>query len=119
MTLKDIGIEMVGQDNRATQYPLFVIQEDGLRPSAPWEDYDSVDISEDGEEGHYKIEPVFDLRAGVFFTTKACQQHIDENDYHYTNPRVYAISAWRNPEMQAVQQHLIVASGKKLPSQYA
>lgn len=55
---------------------------------------------------------------GVFFTAKACQQHIDENYYHYENPQVYGIAAWRNPEMVAIMQHLIALSGKELPSHY-
>jgi hypothetical protein len=59
-----------------------------------------------------------DLRAGVFFTAKACQEHIIENHYHYTNPQVYGIGAWRNPEMQQIMLHLIEKAGKEVPSHY-
>ena len=54
----------------------------------------------------YSTIDVFNLRAGVFFTEKACQEHIDQNDYHYNKPRVFAVSAWRNYEMQEVMQHI-------------
>lgn len=57
-------------------------------------------------------EESFDLRAGVFFTAKACQEHIDANHYHYDNPRVYGIGSWRNFEMQKVQRFLSSLGGK-------
>lgn len=67
---------------------------------------------------HYRIERTFDLRAGVFLTAKACNEHIQANAYHYDNPKSFGISAWRNPEMQAVMQMLIFLSGNDVPSQY-
>lgn len=51
---------------------------------------------------HYEKADEFSLDAGVFLTEKACEEHIASNLYHYNNPRSYAISAYRNPEMQFV-----------------
>lgn len=67
----------------------------------------------------YKLEEDYDLNAGAFLTQAACQDHINQNHYHYHNPRPFAWSAWRNPEMIAVMQHLITASGNELPNHYA
>lgn len=148
MSLLDTGMEMAVQDNRSTQYPLFVIQQDTRIWADQGNDYDERERKEDTEEywlcdacqklyeagddmiddchdcdeeayDHYKIEQEFVIgTAGVFFTAKACQQHIDENNYHYRNPQVYSIAAWRNPEMVEVMQSLIIGAGHELPSHY-
>src|SRR5882672_2352472 len=67
---------------------------------------------EDEAFDYFKYEEHLEVElAGTFFTAKACQDHIDANSYHYHNPRVYGISSWRNPEMFAVQKHLIGLGG--------
>ena len=38
----------------------------------------------------------------VFFTEKACRQHIEENKHHYRNPMDYLNFAFRNPEMETL-----------------
>ena len=35
-----------------------------------------------------------------FLTKRACKQHIEQNDYHYTKPHTYAMTAWRSPEYE-------------------
>jgi hypothetical protein len=35
-----------------------------------------------------------------FITKKACEIHIAQNYYHYTNPKVYTSHAFRNPELE-------------------
>lgn len=134
-TLKEIGREMMIQDNRATSRPLFVIQVDTKRYVHPSDDWDGKERKEEIPEGNlcepclklcesgeefsddcedcdddsfhfFKNEKEFDLHAGVFFTAKACDAHIAANSYHYNNPRSYAISVWRNPEMEAVMDFL-------------
>lgn len=146
--IDEIGKEMAVQDNRATQYPLFVVISDIERAvpdgcgESKRKDLDAIDsdllcedcskkYNEDKDLPEHCIycdddcfwncevsqEP--DLRAGVFFTAKACQEHIDLNSYHYKNPKVYGIGAWRNPEMVAVMSDLIMNhAGKELPSHY-
>lgn len=146
--LINTGTVMAAQDNLATQYPLWVIQQDVRVWVEEGMDYDERERLEDvkeywlcdrcqkkhdaGEElpadclecdepayDHYKLEPQFVIsHAGVFFTQQGCQNHIDANSYHYRNPRPYAVAAWRNPEMVAVMQHLIINSGEQLPSHY-
>lgn len=136
--LIEIGVKMNTQDNRSTAYPLFVIQslnkvysENGCE-SERNEDIDDnelcksckelydneKDLPEQCEECDscgfhwFDNEYEFDLRAGVFFTEQACEEHIKANDYHYTKPRSYAIGAWRNEEMQEVMR-IISSLGSK------
>ena len=140
--LKKIGSEMNTQDNRSTQFPLFVIQvlkkvykENGNETERRDIDYiDTNDLCENCARNYDKggdfpdvcdecpsslfisfdEEWQFDLRPGVFFTAKACEDHIAQNDYHYDKEiRSYAIGAWRNPEMQSVMQALSVFGSKK------
>lgn len=147
-TLEEIGKEMATQNNRATQFPLFIIMEDVERavPDGNGEkrrkDSDSPDFykgmcatcakkhEDDGTQPDYceecdpdcfwdcEISQEPNLNAGVFFTAKACQEHIDENNYHYNNPKVYGIGAWRNEEMQQVMFNLIKNAGQEVPSHY-
>lgn len=147
MNISDIGKEMVTQSNRSTQYPLFVIQAEKRVWVAPGQDYDerqrAEDLNEfylcesceklhDSEEelpdeceacdeeafDHFRIEHYYDLAPGVFFTAKACDEHIASNHYHYRNPRSYGISAWRNYEMQEVMRHIIGEHTSEIPSHY-
>lgn len=145
MTIKDIGHEMAKQDNRATQYPMFVVYHmveravpDGCGESRRKEELEEEWLCEDCLKLYHKdkelpdfcyncdsecfwnceteLEP--DLQAGVFFTAKACQEHIDANHYHYNEPVVYGIGSWRNPEMQAVQKHLLEQAEETIPNHY-
>lgn len=50
----------------------------------------------------------------TFLTAKACQEHIDKNHYHYSEPSVYLNHAWRNPEMELVSTFLCGLVGKKM-----
>ena len=142
-TIKSIGEEMNRQDNRATQFPLYVVQE--TKEVITHEDFADyyICVDEEGQkmdeeslcedcEGEdelrspcvgcgfsrrvpVKEEEVFALRAGVFLTAKACEEHIESNKYHYSKPRSYAISAWRNYEMQAIMQFLSSQAGQVAP----
>lgn len=135
--IEDIGVEMAAQSNRHTQFPMFAIQVDVKRYVDSRMGYDGSERSEDGicdicadldderptecddcEWVYYQIEQQFELEPGIFFTAKACQEHIDANHYHYSNPKVYGVGAWRNPELQAVQQHLLALAGKEIPNHY-
>jgi hypothetical protein len=137
--IKAIGEEMNRQDNRATQYPLYVVQE--TKEEVTHEDFSDYEIcvNVDGEkmdeeslcedcESAFELknpcvgcgfkqrlpvkeERVFALRAGVFLTAKACDEHIAANRHHYTDPKSYAISAWRNEEMQNVMRFVSSQGG--------
>lgn len=59
----------------------------------------------------YSWEYIYDNH---FLTAKACQEHIDKNDYHYNQPVTYLNHAWRNPEMELVSEFLCGLVGKKM-----
>lgn len=133
MELVEIGQAMNAQDPRGTAFPLFVVEHKIRRYVAYADDYDVAERKEEPEKSdlcfdcqntenelpeecenceigafnYYKTEREIDTRAGVFFTAEACDNHIAANNYHYgENARSYAISAWRNPEMQTVLNYL-------------
>lgn len=85
------------------------------------ESVDDIDLG-DWRKVDYDIEYVMSDRAGVFFTEAACELHIRQNLHHYTKPRSYVISAWRNPEMVATMQMILnltsEAAGLDMPSCY-
>jgi hypothetical protein len=163
MDLLETSKLMREQNNRGTQYPLFIIQQevetitgDGRgdrkiywngdsQESITAEQYEVLEDAEiedepceavskvleevgleelsdfdpsDWERLEVKDEYVFADNAGFFFTEKACHDHIESNHYHYSKPRSYVISAWRNPEMVAVMQSIIKLTGDDIPSCY-
>lgn len=133
------------QDNRSTQYPLFVIQvQEKVYGDSSWctekernGDNDGelceacTQLDEDGEElpddcqkcdrdcfNWFNWKDDYDLNAGVFLTAEACERHIKMNHYHYCEPKSFGISAWRNPEMQDLIKILFTIMGKEIPSHY-
>lgn len=174
MDLLETSKLMREQDNRSTQYPLFVVHEkiertvaDGRGDKSVYIHYDGGDYSEISVEQYdileeeysnfngynseefesteeaakvmeeLRIESIEDFnpdewekieisvewemsdRAGFFFTEKACHEHIEQNNYHYTQPRSYVISAWRNPEIVATMHMILKLTGEEIPSHYA
>lgn len=132
-TLREIGKEMLTQDERGTANVLFAIEVDVKRYGHPdWCDQTERNENYEGEicEGCMKLEEkdcalpeTCDLcpeaafvwfrierelhhDGNIFFTAKACDEHIRLNKHHYSNPKSFGISAWRNPEMEAVIKHL-------------
>ena len=124
-----IGELIRTQDNRATSDPLFIVQEKrriyGMDPDY-CEDYDWM--SEDHEAVANEIE-----RAGldalddkgveikgwekayyvdqwefvtVCFTEQGCEDYIEANGHNLNEPRIYAVSAYRNREMIAIREFL-------------
>jgi hypothetical protein len=59
----------------------------------------------DYREVYYNIEDM-PVDGQVYFTEKAAQAHIEANGYHYNEPFVYVVSAWRNPELQTIMQFM-------------
>ena len=127
--LKELGKKMNAQDNRATQFPMFVVKqkvkqylnEDYCSECERREEYNGslcdkcqklVDNDEELPERcddcpsdvfdwfEWKDKIVEDC--GAFFTAEEAQEHINMNSYHYTEPFVYGIPSWRNYEMQKV-----------------
>ena len=42
----------------------------------------------------------------MFLTLKECREHIQRNHYHYNNPRPYAMTAWRSPQVERLYKIL-------------
>lgn len=63
----------------------------------------------DFRETWYDYEPIY---KNCFFTAKGCNQHIAQNDYHYREPRSYAIHGWRNPDIDLIS-NLLLHLGKE------
>lgn len=163
MTLEETSRLMRTQDNRGTQFPLFIIQEQkevmtangrGDRTiyfnsedqvSITADQYEELEEARDSDKTDEEVaelledvgmdslgefeaddwerleindEYVFADQAGFFFTEKACHDHIESNHYHYTKPRSYVISAWRNPEMVATMQMILKLTGDDIPNHY-
>ena len=149
--LKKTSTLMKEQNNRGTQYPLFVIQDlkeeithgdfcdfhkyfgdegeeidekdvcQTCEDKACSDGFSEMDTCECGVKQYLPLKEVweFDLKAGVFFTEKACDEHIQQNNYHYTkNVRSYVVGAWRNEEMKVVMQSIINLTGDEIPSHY-
>ena len=56
-----------------------------------WNDIHLVDISEFDELSRY---------TGAFLTKRACQEYIDKFGYNHRKPRTYAMTAYRNFELE-------------------
>ncbi len=127
--LVELSRKLRTQDNRGTDYPMFVVQENRKVYAEYNQDWDGAERKEDIEPddmcekcirkykknkdineycedcdsdqfNYWKLEDTFNLNPGAFLTAEACDRHIAQNDYHYRIPRSYGISTWRNNEMQ-------------------
>lgn len=88
-----------------------------------WEDGELPDECDDwhcrGTFWWYDKERQFASYGSEFFLTqKACQEYIDANAYHFSDPKPYAGSAFRNDEIQPIIQALILAAGEQVPTNH-
>lgn len=152
MDMQTLAQEMANQDNRGTQYPIFIVVEDrkvyGMdrdyrdcgKERKEMDFIETEDLCDKCEKiyletnelpeecENYNCEDSFvyyviekdvpNMRAGFFFTAKACEDHIAANHYHYQEPESYCISAWRNPEMVMVMQSIFNQAGLTIPPHY-
>jgi len=116
--LEDLAHQLKTQDRRGTAEPVFYVVQSKERQPVPdgfsdkfyW--YNSVDsetydterevLKEYDSLGEfYRVfyKDVWKDEA-VFLTEVAAQKHIDQNNYHYKEPRVYVKAVWRNPEVE-------------------
>lgn len=42
----------------------------------------------------------------MFITVRECEEHIKRNHYHYSNPRPFAMTAWRSPQVEKLYKIL-------------
>jgi hypothetical protein len=132
--LRRIGQLVRDQDNRATDAPIFIVEQKrriyGL--SSDYSD-DHVWIDSDGEadpetarelnEAYHSTgqEPAGWSRTGyadrwefvtACFTEEGCRQYLAANGHNLKEPRIFADSSFRNQEFRLVREHLIsVAQG--------
>nr|DAK93984.1 MAG TPA: hypothetical protein [Caudoviricetes sp.] len=90
--IKALSDELVNQDNRFTRMPVWTI----LDNNKAGEDYGAV----------------------MYFTGKAAEQHINENNHHYKKPMICVRSAHDNRELKDVIHLLILAGGNEIPSNH-
>lgn len=53
-----------------------------------------------------------------FITLRECKEHIKSNSYHYNNPRPYAMTAWRSPQVARLYEILENTDWENLQLQY-
>lgn len=72
------------------------IEKDGVNDCAWWVE------SQQGWEALPMVKENF-VVPGIFFITKEeCRQHIRSNWYHYNNPRTYAMTIFRAPQIERI-----------------
>jgi len=106
------AIEWLSEDERQLSA---VIIEDGVseekfRAMDSWDLNDL--LNEKGFDRYY--EDNHHTYVNTFFTAKACEEHIEANSYHYSEPVCYLNHAFRNPEMELISKFLCELSGGKI-----
>jgi hypothetical protein len=105
------GEETYTPEEYVTHIRELLLEEDDDELDESWADVNKDSIDEvinfangvlDREAEVYEMEKYQKLtdQTGCFLTKRAAQKHIELNNYHYTNPRTYAMTAWRNPEFE-------------------
>jgi len=128
--LKQFIQDVDSQDNRATAKPYFYVIRDTETVAAPeghgdeirymWDgdvmtkesveehlrEFDDTktiqDLLDDGtiEEFDVMTQYITPENHNIFFTEKACHEHMESNHYHFRKPHSYIRHAWRNPEIE-------------------
>jgi len=133
--LKCIGNLIQNQDNRATDQPMFIVQEK-VRDYGYTIDYgdefvwvenkngDCLEASEEEHEALQALDSACEETPGwervyyrdrwefvtACFTEQGCKDYIKANDHNMKEARIYAWGSFRNVEFQAVRNALIEAS---------
>jgi hypothetical protein len=78
------------------------IDKDKLMKDYDYDLQDLLDIVDDTDFYMCGYQKKFDVPTpNTFFLTKrACNKHINNNGYHYSEPHIYAMTAWRSPEFE-------------------
>lgn len=134
--LERVGELIRTQDNRATQAPIFAVQQRkriyGMDPDytddIAWID-SANDYDEADERTARRLEAIHRstgkerdgwTRTGyrdewefvtACFTEAGCAEFIRINGHNLTDPRIYAYGSWRNAEWNAVRDHLAALPG--------
>lgn len=115
MDLEDIGVRLRTQDNRATEHPLFLVQEE-VFDIGFHQDYAERQMWVDEEGSLHEEEPDclatrVNVRARWEFVTaclteQGAHRYINRERHNHGHLRIYAVSANRNPEMIAIIEHM-------------
>ena len=68
-------------------------------------DYDISDYLEDKEWNKYDVQED-NVYENMFFTEKACEEHIRINKHNMVKPQSYVQHAYRNPELELIVKFL-------------
>ena len=137
--IREIAARLVTQDNRATDRPIFIVQEKrrtyGFDPQ--WSDDNEIvwlngpnDNAEADPDEHKRLEAAWQetgdeeqdwTRTGyqdtweyvtACFTEAGCQEYIRVNKHNHRGElRIYAAGSWRNAEFRAVRDLLVALAG--------
>ena len=134
MKLETIKNNILTQDNRCTDQPMFIVQKEvlemgidsGFADEFYYFDYDDCDChgvfegdedyerySEMDEDGSLPstIQPHGFRRrwefVQAFFTEAAATEYMEANSYHFNKARVYGWTSYRNEEFRAVRNAII------------
>lgn len=90
---------------------------------AEWKDLLIEDVTKDEsdredilqEAGYRKINyEMKDVYQNAFLTSKACDEHIKANGYHYNTPVNYLSHSFRNPELETLLKFICGLTGKEI-----
>lgn len=136
--LRAIGQLIDTQDNRATDQPIFIVQQKREHPAADGHDFDRIAwVDFDGEEADEETAAALDREHEDFsdppegwarvamvshwefvtacFTAKGCEDYIAANGHNLKEPRIYADGSYRNAEFRALRTFLLGLSCQKEP----
>lgn len=128
--LKEIGALIASQDNRATDAPIFIVQQrvrfvgvdldhtddyvwiDGPNDHAEASELEAAGLDaieqEGGDTGDWEKFGYIDRWEFVTacFTEQGCKDYIAVNGHNLTDPRIYADGSYRNAEFRLVREFL-------------
>jgi hypothetical protein len=129
MNISEIAREVLTQDNRMTNLPIFVVQQRrrilgidlNYAPDTVWmtEDHEYEASPDDLKEIQRQIEQGKDVvgweelgyvdvweHVTSCFTNKGAEEYIKVNGHNLTEPRIYVASGYRNAEWAAMRELL-------------
>lgn len=145
MNLQQIGNEILTQDNRTTEAPIFIVQEKvriwGL-DSAYSDEYRWINPGNEGEEAEPGMSIGLDEQEHMgedttpwekvyfedrwefvtaCFTEAGCKAFIEADGHNHKELRIYAAGSYRNAEWCTVRDHLLdeFAQANKSPEELA
>lgn len=134
--LQDLKTNLIGQDNRCTADPLFIVQQQKIiygldreyTDNFCWIDEDGESILFEGDDGYKDLEDKMDpicysgerldgyRRVGYIetwefvtacFTEQGCKDYIKWNGHNLHEPRIYVASAYRNREWIELREYFL------------